>query len=101
MEANKSIPKVGKHLRDIANVLGVLSMIALWITIIVWINALTHSTDVYGSFEHNALSGLQAFGYILYSLEAMIASFVLRGFSYVVIAAISYLNEKGEFGEKE
>ncbi len=50
---------------------------------------------------HPLLSGLAAFGFVIYSLEGIIASFVLKGFSYVVEASIHYLDEKGEFDEKE
>lgn len=48
----------------------------------------------------SSLSRLEAFGFVIYSLEGIIASFVLKGFSYVVNASIHYLDKEGEFDEK-
>lgn len=100
MENRKFVPQVGKHLGNIADALAVISILALIVTFIIWFVTIT-SSDGYSSYERSSLSGLEAFGFIIYSIEGIIASFVLRGFSFVVKAAIKYLDEKGEFDEKE
>ncbi len=65
---------------------------ALMISIFVWIFAITKD-----SYSSSSMSGLQAFGYIIYSVSALVSSFALQGFTYIVKAAIRYLDEKGEF----
>lgn len=99
MGNRKFVPQVGKHLGNIADALAVISILALIVTFIIWFVTIT--SDGYSSYERSSLSGLEAFGFIIYSIEGIIASFVLRGFSFVVKAAIKYLDEKGEFDEKE
>jgi flagellar basal body-associated protein FliL len=100
MGNRKFVPQVDKHLGNIADVLAVISILALIVTFIIWFVTIT-SSDGYSSYERSSLSGLEAFGFIIYSMEGIIVSFVLRGFSFVVKAAIKYLDEKGEFDEKE
>ena len=102
MEKRKFVPQVGNHLRKIANILLAISFIALIVTIFTWTYAISHSGGYSSMYERSSsLSGLAAFGFVIYSLEGIIASFVLKGFSYVVEASIHYLDEKGEFDEKE
>lgn len=98
MGKRKFTPQIGYHLGNIATILTVVSVIALLVTIITWIYTMMHS-DGYSMYDRPSLSSLEAFGFVIYSLEALVASFVLRGFSYIVRAAILYLDEKGEFGE--
>lgn len=59
--------------------------------------------NTYGGYgyESSSISGVQAFGYVIDSLLCLVGSFVLRGFSFIVKAAVCYLDEKGEFDEKE
>lgn len=96
------VPQVGNHLRKIANILLVISFIALIVTIFTWTYAISHSSGYSSMYERSSsLSGLAAFGFVIYSLEGIIASFVLKGFSYVVNASIHYLDKEGEFDEKE
>lgn len=51
-------------------------------------------------YESSSISSVQAFGYVIDSLLCLVSSFVLRGFSFIVKAAVRYLEEKGEFDEK-
>ena len=102
MGNRKFVPQVGKHLDTIANILLAVSCLALIATIITWTYTISQSDGYSSLYERSSsLSGLSAFGFVIYSLEGIIASFVLKGFSYVVEASIHYLDEKGEFDEKE
>lgn len=101
MGKRKFVPQVGNHLRKIANILLAISFIALIVTIFTWTYAISHSGGYSSLYERSSsLSGLEAFGFVIYSLEGIIASFVLEGFSYVVNASIHYLDKEGEFDEK-
>lgn len=97
---NRKICSTGRnHLLTISNILAVVSFIAIIGSITTWINALNTSGG-YG-YESSSISGVQAFSYVIDSLLCLVGSFVLRGFSFIVKAAVRYLDEKGEFDEKE
>lgn len=96
MGNRKFVPKIGRYLENIAETITVLSFVALMVSIFTWIFAITKD-----SYSSSGLSGLQAFGYIIYSVSALVSSFALQGFTYIVKAAVRYLDEKGEFDEKE
>lgn len=96
MGNRKFVPQVGNHLGTISNILAVVSFIAIIVSIITWINALNTS----GGYGSSSISGIQAFSYVIDSLLCLVGSFVLRGFSFIVKAAVRYLDEKGEFDEK-
>lgn len=98
MGNRKFVPQVGNHLGAISDALALISVIAIIASIITWINVL--NTSGYG-YESSSISGVQAFGYVIDSLLCLVGSFVLRGFSFIVKAAVRYLDEKGEFDEKE
>lgn len=98
MGNRKFVPQVGNHLGTISNILAVVSFMAIIVSIITWINALNTSGG-YG-YESSSISGIQAFSYVIDSLLCLVGSFVLRGFSFIVKAAVRYLDEKGEFDEK-
>ena len=99
MGNRKFVSHVGNNLVTIANILAVVSFIAIIGAIITWINTL-NTSGCYG-YESSSISGVQAFGYVIDSLLCLVGSFVLRGFSFIVKAAVRYLDEKGEFDEKE
>ena len=101
MGKRKFVPQVGNNLRKIANILLAISFIALIVTIFTWTYAISHSSGYSSMYERSSLSGLEAFSFVIFSLEGIIASFVLKGFSYVVNASIHYLEKEGEFDEKE
>lgn len=102
MEKRTFVPQVGNHLRKIANILLAISFIALIVTIFTCTYAISHSSGYSSMYERSSsLSGLEAFSFVIFSLEGIIASFVLKGFSYVVNASIHYLEKEGEFDKKE
>ena len=92
MGKSKLVPKIGKYLGCIAETLTVLSFGALIVSVFVWIYVIT--IDYYSSCD---MSGLQAFSFVVYSILALVSSFVLQGFTYMVKAAIHYLDKEGEF----
>lgn len=98
MGNRKFVPQIGNHLGTISDILAVVSFIAIIGSFIAWINALNTSGG-YG-YESPSISGVQAFGYVIDSLLCLVGSFVLKGFSLIVKAAVRYLDEKGEFDEK-
>ena len=99
MGNRKFVSHVGNNLVTISNILAVVSFIAIIGSIITRINTL-NTSGCYG-YESSSISGVQAFGYVIDSLLCLVGSFVLRGFSFIVKAAVRYLDEKGEFDEKE
>lgn len=102
MEKRTFVPQVGNQLRKIANILLAISFIALIVTIFTLTYAISHSSGYSSMYERSSsLSVLEAFSFVIFSLEGIIASFVLKGFSYVVNASIHYLDKEGEFDEKE
>lgn len=95
MGKRKFVPQIGKYLGNIAEILTVLSFAALIVSIFVWIYALQENS--HGSDD---TSGLQAFSFVVYSIFSLVSSFALQGFTYIVKAAIHYLDKEGEFDEK-
>ena len=91
MKENNLIPRAGRYLGSIAEVLMAISLCALAFSLFIWMFAIFSMSDT---------SGLQAFTYVLCSISGLVSSVVLLGFSYVVKAAIIYLDKNGEFGEK-
>lgn len=95
MGNRKFVPQVGKHFACCF----LLSVDSYYYNMDIY--TISHSDGYSSLYERSSsLSGLEAFGFVIYSLEGIISSFVLKGFSYVVEASIHYLDEKGEFDEK-
>ena len=92
MKEKNIIPQVGGYLRTIAEVLMAISLCALAFSLFVWMFAIFSMSDT---------SGLQAFSYILCSISGIVSSVILLGFSYIVKAAILYLEKNGEFDNEE
>lgn len=92
MGKNKFVPKIGKYLGNIAEILIVLSFGALIVSVFILLYAITR--DGYSSCS---ISGLQAFSFVVYSILALVSSYVLQGLTYVVKASIHYLDKEGEF----
>lgn len=92
MKENNIIPQVGRYLRTIAEVLMAISLCALAFSLFVWMFAIFSMSDT---------SGLQAFSYVLCSISGIVSSVILLGFSYIVKAAILYLDKNGEFDNNE
>ena len=92
MKENNLIPRAGKYIRSIAEALMAISLCALAISLFVWMFAIFSMSDT---------SGLQAFLYVLCSISGLVSSVILSGFSYVVEAAILYLDKNGEFDNEE
>lgn len=95
MGNRKFVPQIGRYLENIAEALTVLSFVALAVSVIIWIMTLTQD-----SYSSSGFSGIQAFCFVIYSVFSIVSSFALQGFTYIVKAAIHYLEEKGEFDEK-
>ena len=96
MGKRKFVPQIGKYLGNIAETLTVLSFVALMVSIFTWIFAITKD-----SYSSDSMSGLQAFSFVIYSVFSIVSSFALQGFTYIVKAAIHYLDKEGEFNEKD
>lgn len=92
MGKRKFVPKIGKYLGNIAEALIVLSFGALIVSVFVWLYVITR--DYYSSCD---MSGLQAFSFVVYSILALVSSYVLQGFAYIVKAAVHYLGKEGVF----
>lgn len=92
MGKKKVVPKTGKYLGSIAETLTVLSFGALIVSVFVWLYVITRDYD-----SPYDMSGLQAFSFVIYSIFSLISSFALQGFTYIVKAAIHYLDKKGDF----
>lgn len=92
MKENNIIPQVGGYLRTIAEVLMAISLCALAFSLFVWMFAIFYMSDT---------SGLQAFSYVLCSISGTVSSVILLGFSYIVKAAILYLDKNGEFDNND
>ena len=96
MENRKFVPQIGRNLENISEALTVLSFVALAISVITWITTLNQD-----SYSSSDFSGIQAFCFVIYSVFSIVLSFALQGFTYIVKAAIHYLDNEGEFDEKE
>ncbi len=88
---------VGDYLGKFASALQVISFLALIVTIIIWVYSLTQSHSYHDIYDRADLSSIQAFGYVVDAFFTLVGAFALDGFSYIVKAAIRYLDEKGEF----
>ncbi len=95
MKENNIIPQVGRYLRTIAEVLMAISLCALAVSLFVWMIAISSISS------RSDTSGLQAFSYVLCSISGIVSSVILLGFSYIVKAAILYLDKNGEFDNDE
>lgn len=96
MGNRKFVPQIGRYLENISEALTVLSFVALAISVITWITTLNQD-----SYSSSGFSGIQAFCFVIYSVFSIVLSFALQGFTYIVKAAIHYLDKEGEFDEKE
>ena len=96
MGKRKFVPKIGKYLGNIAEALIVLSFGALIVSVFVWLYVITR--DYYSSYD---LSGFQAFSFVIYSILALVLSYFLKGFTYIVKATIHYLEKEGELDVEE
>lgn len=92
MKENNLIPRAGRYIGSIAEVLMAISLCALAFSLFIWMFAIFSMSDT---------SGLQAFSYVLCSVSGLVSSVVLLGFSWVVKAAILYLDKNGEFDKEE
>lgn len=96
MKENNIIPQVGRYLRTIAEVLMAISLCALAVSLFVWMIALLSYIP-----SRPDTSRIQAFSYVLCSISGIVSSVILLGFSYIVKAAILYLDKNGEFDNEE
>ena len=96
MGNRKFVPQIVRYLENISEALTVLSFVALAISVITWITTLNQD-----SYSSSDFSGIQAFCFVIYSVFSIVLSFALQGFTYIVKAAIHYLDKEGEFDEKE